>query len=646
MPETPHDAGMSPKSERWALAGILLGALVLRLIRLGALADAGDEETTTLGAMALLRGFPPVLPGGAIYIRELPFTFIEAAILKVAGLNEFALRLVPALVAAPRIAALWWLARPFLGARGALLAAGLLAVAPLDFELSRITRMYSLFATFDLLFVAAVVHMALGARRAGLATGAGLLSMATHVLTVTHAPVAWAAAVGRDVPRRAKVALVSVGAIVVASFLVLDPLIERGYAAAGPSLRIVDPHPGLVAGRLIAIGEAVGTPLRMAVAALAVLLAAYLVSRALRGMTTAGGKSCVLVAALAFLAGAPVVGGVLLLALALLEGIPSRTLLRRTASSIVPLAVACCAMWFLAVLTAPESGGVGSALRFLLGFPYPNWYDIVQAAPLLSTLAGFGVLLAVDRAAQGPTQGAWIGLIAAAACPPLVTGLITREDALRYEIHVLAPILVLGVLASLALASRFVRPGVKSIALAGALMLVAVRPDQTFRAMFRDYGPVTEPFAVLNVAPDHKGAAEFVLAHAAPSDWIVAEDMLEQYLYIGRTEVWLRRREDASQFLQGGAPDGIPRDVYTGAMHAHDLDAVAALASSHGVRSIWLITSAEVEAAPQYYRTAATDATLLRWRPQASFVGQDGMTRVFRMVDGSPVPPAGGGASR
>jgi hypothetical protein len=469
--------------------------------------------------------------------------------------------------------------------------------------------------------------------------------MATHVLTVTHVPVAWCAAAGRDVPRRPKVALVAVGAVVATSYLVLDRLIARGYAAAGPSLRVEDPSSGPVAARLGVIRDAIGSPLRAVVALLVLLAAALLVFRVIRTMTTPGGKACVAVAALAFLCGVPVVGAVLCLAVALVEGISCSAFWRRTGVPFALLVGAACAGWIAFGVRAP-SGGIGPALRLLLGVPYPNWFDLVQAAPLLSLLAIGGVLLAVDRAAAGPVQGAWIALIAAAIGPPLVTGLIAREDALRYEIHALAPMIVLGVLASTTLASRVVRSGAAGIALAGALMLVAVRPDQTLQAMFRGYGPVSETFAVLTVAPDHRGAAEFVRAHAGSSDWIVAEDMLEQYLYIGRTDVWLRRREDASQFLHGGAPDGIPRDVYTGAMHAHDLDAVDALARSHGVRAWWLITSAEVEAAPRYYRTTATDATLLAWRPRAWFLAADGMTRVYRVVEGSPVPPPAERASR
>ena len=67
-----------PSGERWALLAIVLGGVTLRLIGLGHLSFAGDEETTTLAALALLEGWPPTLPGGLVYVRGLPFTFLEA----------------------------------------------------------------------------------------------------------------------------------------------------------------------------------------------------------------------------------------------------------------------------------------------------------------------------------------------------------------------------------------------------------------------------------------------------------------------------------------------------------------------------------------------------------------------------------------
>ena len=51
------------------------------------------------------------------------------------------------------------------------------------------------------------------------------------------------------------------------------------------------------------------------------------------------------------------------------------------------------------------------------------------------------------------------------------------------------------------------------------------------------------------------------------------------------------------------------------------------------------MTSGESEVRPEWYRTAETQVKLLEWRPLAWFEGDDGLTRVYRLVNGEPVPP-------
>jgi hypothetical protein len=196
--------------------------------------------------------------------------------------------------------------------------------------------------------------------------------------------------------------------------------------------------------------------------------------------------------------------------------------------------------------------------------------------------------------------------------------------------------LVLALLASRALAERVSKRSGVATALAALLVLVAVRPDQSVRALLREHGPVREPFALLNVAPDHRGAGAFLREHAAADEWIVAEDPLQQHLYIGRTEIWLRRIDDAARFLNRPADGELPRDIYTGARHVGDITRLQALARAEGQRVVWLVTSGEVEGYPEFFRTPETDAILAHWRPHALFVGADGLTRVYRLVDGEP----------
>jgi hypothetical protein len=174
---------------------------------------------------------------------------------------------------------------------------------------------------------------------------------------------------------------------------------------------------------------------------------------------------------------------------------------------------------------------------------------------------------------------------------------------------------------------------------------LALRPDQSFRILLREHGPVSEPFCALGVAPDHRGAAEFVRANALPHDRFAAEDALQQRLYLGRLSFWLRRLDDASAFVRRDPRDGTLRDIYVGARHVSDIAELRAVVRADPGHDVWLITSGEAAVAPEYYRTPETQRTLETWRPLAWFVGADGLTRVYLLVNGNPQPKGSRGAS-
>ena len=226
-------------------------------------------------------------------------------------------------------------------------------------------------------------------------------------------------------------------------------------------------------------------------------------------------------------------------------------------------------------------GGVAATARLLLSFPAPNWFELAASAPGLFALALFGAWVATDDGARAQKPGVWLGLIAAAFGPALISGIIDRKAGLRFQIHVVAPLLVLALLGARSLTQR-VRITSRNALIASALLVgCAMRPDYSIRAVLRDHGPIDSPFAAI-VAPDHRGAANFVLAHAADDEWIAAEDPLQQHLLIGRTELWLRSFEDAKGFVRRDATGGSPREVYTGSRLVTDIEALRELAAREG----------------------------------------------------------------
>ena len=627
-----------PGIERLTLIGLVLAAVGLRLIGIGHLSFAGDEETTTLAAKALLEGWPPTLPGGLVYVRGLPFTALEALSISLFGVSEAALRVIPALCAGPRIFAAWWLARPFTGARLALVVAGLLALAPLDFEQSRNARMYSMFATFDLLAVAATVHIALGRRRAVVAILCGVTAVATHIVAITHGVVPFVAALGRGMNARRRTVLVGVGVALVGAFLIFKRLSKWAYSQGQTVEGAVGTKTGPVGEHIEALAALVAPPLGTAAVGIGLLASAILAVFALRSLegplTKLAGATCVAAAAIA----SPVLALVSLAGTFALAQIPPEHAHRRAPWLIGSVVLATTGYCVAALgLHGISTSGLTEVAKFLLSFPAPNWFELAASAPALFLLALVGTWVATERGARARVPGVWLALIIAAFGPALISGIIDRKAGLRFEIHAVAPLLILAVLGAQNLVARLRLPSAATVVASAVLVGCAMRPDYTLQAIVREHGPVDSPFAA-NVAPDHHGAADFVRVHAADDEWIVAEDPLQQFLLIGRTELWLRSFEDAKGFLRVDR-EGVPREVYTGSRLVGDIGELRALANEAGQHVVWLVTSGECEASPEWYRTPETDELLRGWHALAWYEGADGMTRVYRLVDGEPVPP-------
>ena len=90
-------------ASRWSwllLTLIALVGLYLRVWHLGELGLHGDEDITTLAVRSILDHGYPLLPGGMVYLRALPFHYILAGSVSLLGMTEFALRLPAALFSA------------------------------------------------------------------------------------------------------------------------------------------------------------------------------------------------------------------------------------------------------------------------------------------------------------------------------------------------------------------------------------------------------------------------------------------------------------------------------------------------------------------------------------------------------------------
>ncbi|NOR41375.1 MAG: phospholipid carrier-dependent glycosyltransferase, partial [Gammaproteobacteria bacterium] len=160
---------------------LLLVAAMPRFYNLNALGFYGDEETSSFAARSLAQGNGMVMPSGMPYLRSMPLTVMNALSAKAFGPEkEFAYRLPAAIIGTITVPLLFLVARPFVGAATALLAALLLAFSEWHIITSREARMYAPFLFFYIVTAFALLQWNLGNKlRYALAAFALFASTAT-----------------------------------------------------------------------------------------------------------------------------------------------------------------------------------------------------------------------------------------------------------------------------------------------------------------------------------------------------------------------------------------------------------------------------------------------------------------------------------
>ncbi len=129
------------REERWLLAGVLLLALVLRLIGLEDAIHRFVDEIHSVAAIVWLWGIPdtPILtPFGSVTAFPWLYPLAQSATVSVFGANLFALRLPSVIFGTLTVLALYALTRTLFGWRTALAAAFILATLPAHVHFSRL----------------------------------------------------------------------------------------------------------------------------------------------------------------------------------------------------------------------------------------------------------------------------------------------------------------------------------------------------------------------------------------------------------------------------------------------------------------------------------------------------------------------------
>ena len=645
-------------SEWWILAGILVLASALRLYRLDTLGLQVDEGVHALAVEGWIETGLPILPSGSIYQRSIPFVALQAIVARIAGLNEFALRLPAAVFGVAAVAATYGLARGMFDRRVALLAAAFIALSSWEIELSRYGRFYTAFqASFVVAFLC-LYRMLTGGPRVWVFgfVASSLAAISLHEFSIAIAPCFLIPLFDRDVTPTFRAKSGAAGVTFVAVWLMYRRV-------GGPWLESMTPPHGLEA---VHLSDPVATATRVVPFLPGIPLPDMTAVTAALSNATSGLHLVLVVTALSLwrirhrtslpeglLLGVAAVFGVMhLFMVSLLVLFAWFALFAnawrdfwgpRTRPVLLSLAVS---LGFWGVAMSGGEGGLRPVILSLFGFP-----NILQHFVYWFAL-GWPVFLAVTSAVCATMLVRYFGsrerpllyLPGGIVIPIIIASLFAAYQESRYVFHLYPLLVVAFVWGIVRIAERVSRSleGIRSAAVLGGLSVAAMLATgdvgrSTIAPLRRTYGEARDVMrsviswrAYGSFHQDQVGAARYVREHMRAGDRVVAIGLPHQLhvyrFYAGRLDAALTRPENTTyQRLRKGQLV----DRVTGATLVMNVgDLVKSTSTTTWVIGDTILSSEEVTYFPPQVRQDLRDAAATA---AAAFRGRDGVTYVVRV---------------
>lgn len=629
------------------VATILIVAVVPRIYQLGATGFYGDEEITSLAAHSYAIQEIAAMPSGLPYHRALPHTWVNAVSAKIFGLDqEISYRIASCFFGIATVLLLYFIARHSIGVEVALVAAFLLALSEWHISISREARMYAPFLFFYLASAYSFIRWHENSK-----------NIIFFLLWLISAYTT--------------IALHNLGiffALFPLYFLILDkslrPLQQIAYIALSISLVLTTTlyHKIFVSEKFSAWTNTHGqttqvenfsTPYFLEIVSqigsnywliffilLALPSALYFfikINNSSHQNLSISQKFVAIGAWLALFALA-FIGYLYAAAIAFL------ILLLIQSEKRVEYIIACKAPITIITITSVtwllwltyQQGPVG-AIKQVTSFPYPyfNYYVELTIGLLIFFVVGVVIEL-LNNDGQKHNRI----FILATIVPISIVGLMEKWGALRY-ILATYPFLILiasyGLIKTLRFVAQFaLTRNIKLVTTSIALFIVCLGIlglsgiPQAWRAANKSYGDsITQLEIGAQLYPDHKTTGEYVRENLQDQDIIIAEDVLQQFWYVGRVDYWLRAIETHGHFTYLSSTDGQIRDLYINSLVA-DNDIVDSLRNNKKQR-IWLITSAETQSDKEFYlskkQLSWMNTIMHKYSP--AYVGLDGVSKVY-----------------
>ena len=571
---------------------LVVVAVGLRLPNLGKLGLWGDEGYTAITVKAILENGYPVLPTGGIYLRSVPFLYVDAVAAMIFGLNEFALRLPSVLLNLGAIWATYLLGTRLAGRSAGLIAAMMMVFSGWEIEFARHARMY---AAFQFLYICSIYVFYRGFIEGNKAcrwvtAPIWLLTMLVHELGVVLAVLFLVPLLNGDYSL--KTAWRSF-----AGFLLFG-LLGIAVAQVVWAARFGEAEAGLEAASVTSatVGQAM-LPLEHLLkvlqanrqaGAIGIILGFFaIVAIAARGFQWRYLALIPLIIACAI--------GQLGLATVWLIIYLSVFFKRVDDRSDTPLVLGVGILVISSVAWgfAAWAGGISVKASVRLFFDYPYVYErfgkfLLADWPVETALATFGAVVLWLRYARERDGRAGFAL-AAVIGPILIVSLIPRgDDGARYSFHLFPLVLMWGSCAIVYFAAEFIPGKLQSLKIAGLLLLLLLLPSDmalfhAFGIAQREYGDVfTRPHIASIKAfpfyPDYKTPTEQIRRHLRDNDLVVSMRETIPFYYIGRLDyMWVLDEDAKTTNLR---------------LSYIDSDELRKFAASHPGRRIWFLTDA------------------------------------------------------
>jgi 4-amino-4-deoxy-L-arabinose transferase-like glycosyltransferase len=612
------------------LALILTLALIVRFWGTAAIGLHGDEETSSMPALEVLRSGLPVFPSGMFYARAVPHSYLMAVSVWIFGHSEWALRLPSVLAGTLAVFFAYLLGKRFLKPGWNLFFAGIVALQPWMIVYSKTARMYIFLSAASLFFLLCILRWEkTGTWGRWLAAfGAFLVALSFQQLAIFFSFFFFIPALLKYSRRRFLQGALGFG-LSSTVFLLQRHLISIAYSSKyGASIEIAIIPETTEGFNAISYIWAEYMPALLIFIAIVVL-----------GMGIAfikeEKKSRLFVLGLAVMA-AGYAGAVLLqYHLVVICYVIGGLVLLRHGNRLATV-VACglpvlllCLFQATALSASGQVPGMVKVIKTLTGsvslYPYINFFgkfpigSAIYVLPLLLGAYGFAKKTLLPEHYVVFVLTVWL--------PLFLMGFMVWYFSDRYAFS-LVPFFVLcclsGVLYAISIVEHKVTFNPAGIRLAaGALVLLAfVNPVAFIDAVNASY----------RSHPDHKGAAQFMLRlQIEPTDLVLAEDVLQQVYYSTKVDYWLRGLDDARPFVR--AQNGIWVDRYTGTPLLGTGEEFQELIANNRHRNIFVIGSGETVDHPSWYLTnglrEVCDTHLKK--AEVLFVGADGKTKIWKL---------------